>query len=245
VLDLIKNTLLLLSVIVKILFIVLLIAICIDLSFEISYLFVETWDEKNISNVKPHTVAIVPGAAVYGTRPSPILSDRLESALLLYKKKKVKKIILSGDNETKTYNELTPMLQYMLQNKVKKEDIFMDYYGLRTYDTLLRAKLIFAVDDAIIVTQRFHQPRAAFIAERLGIKVSCMEADQRTYKDRLKYRGREFLARNLAWIEVYFNKRPEKFEGKIFPISGNGEKTWKDRDLVPKTDRGNLGTEDF
>ncbi|MBK7053456.1 MAG: YdcF family protein [Leptospiraceae bacterium] len=176
------------------------------------------------------TVAIVLGAAVYGNKPSPVLSDRLKSALILYKKRKVKKILLSGDNGTRSYNELKPMLNYMLKNKVKKEDIFVDNSGFRTLDTLLRAKYIFQIKDAIIVTQRFHQPRAAFIAEKIGIKVSCFESDTGEYKDDTKNRFREFFARNLAWFDLNLMS-DVSYTGKPYPISGDGTETWKLKDI--------------
>ncbi|MDX1958087.1 MAG: ElyC/SanA/YdcF family protein [Leptospiraceae bacterium] len=240
-----KTVILWVRFILRVIFISLFLFICIDLSFEISYLFRDTWNTSSIDNVKKYSVAIVPGAAVYGSKPSPILKDRLELALKLYKKGKVKKILLSGDNEMKSYNELTPMLSFMLKNNVASKDIFLDYYGLRTYDTMLRAKLIFEIKDAIIVTQRFHQPRATFIAERLGLEIGSLESDQRSYRDSTRYRAREFLARNLALIELLVNPIPDGSKLKKFPILGNGEMTWKERDLFLETKSRNLGTEDL
>lgn len=203
-------------------------SICIDLSFEINYISINSGDD--YKKLKDSTVAIVLGAAVYGNKPSPVLNDRLKSALVLYKKRKVKKILLSGDNGTRSYNELKPMLNYMLKNKVKKEDIFVDNSGFRTLDTLLRAKYIFQINDAIIVTQRFHQPRAAFIAEKIGIQVSCYESDSGEYKDETKNRFREFFARNLAWIDMNLMS-DIKYTGKLYPITGDGTETWKLKDI--------------
>lgn len=203
-------------------------SICIDLSFEINYISVNSGDDYR--KINDSTVAIVLGAAVYGNKPSPVLNHRLKSALTLYKKRKVKKILLSGDNGTRSYNELKPMLNYMLKNKVKKEDIFVDNSGFRTLDTLLRAKYIFQIKDAVIVTQRFHQPRAAFIAEKIGIKVSCFESDVGEYKDETKNRFREFFARNLAWIDMNLMQEVT-YTGKSYPITGDGTETWKLRDI--------------
>ena len=123
-------------------------SILIDLNFEL--LYIKSGIIKDPSLAKEATVAIVPGAAVYGKTPSPILQDRLNSALLLYQNKKVKKILLSGDNGSHYYNELKPMLKFMLANKVRKEDIFVDHAGFRTLDTLIRAKMVFpqSLEDA-------------------------------------------------------------------------------------------------
>ena len=136
------------------------------------------------------------------------------------------------------------MLRYMLRNKGRKEDIFMDYEGFRTYDSLVRAKVLFKVKDIIVVTQRFHQPRASFIAENVGMEVACLETDYREYKDDFKNRFREYFARNLAWMDIYFTEVPKNM-GEIFPISGSGEGTWKERDLnIHKNDFGIFEGED-
>jgi SanA protein len=198
--------------------------IVIDLSYEINYLTIVS--SKDPTKLPKATVAIVFGAAVYGKKPSPVLRDRLRCALALYQNKKVEKILLSGDNSSSDYNEIRPMLNFMLTNKVKKEDIFVDYAGFRTLDTLMRAKYIFQVQDAIIVTQKFHQPRAVYIAAKMGIRVASYEADQRVYKDKFKNRFREYLARNLAWYDLnLFNTHP-KFLGITHPITENGNQTW-------------------
>lgn len=200
-------------------------SILIDLNFEL--LYKKSDISKNYRTVREATVAIVPGAAVYGKTPSPVLRDRLESALLLYKNKKVKKILLSGDNGSHYYNELKPMLKFMLNNKVRKEDIFVDHAGFRTLDTLIRAKIIFEIEDAIFVSQKFHLPRAMFISKQLGIRIAGYEADRRIYTSEKYNRIREFLARNLAWIDMNLMHTNPRFLGKPYPISGSGEKTWK------------------
>lgn len=219
---------------IKAIFLILFLAFFIDFYYEINYLRVPSYNMENIDQMELYTVAIVPGAGVYRQNPSVVLEDRLNCAAMLYNKKKVKKILLSGDNGTSTYNELTPMLNYMLKKNIKSEDIFMDYAGFRTYDTLSRAKFIYEIKDAVIVTQRFHLPRAVFIAQSLDINVATMESDLRDYKDDFKHRLREFFARNLAWVDIVLAEGYAEFQGPTFPIDGNGESTWKSRDLKKK-----------
>ena len=219
---------------IKSIFIIITLCFIIDFLFELNYLRTPAYNLENYESMESYTVAIVPGAAVYGKTPSSVLEDRLNCAVMLYDKKKVKKILLSGDNGTKTYNELTPMLNYMLKRNVKREDIFMDYSGFRTYDTLVRAKYIYDIKDAVIVTQKFHLPRAVYIAQSLNIKVATMESDLRDYKDVIKNRTREFFARNLAWIDILITESNNDFSGTKYPITGNGELTWKSRDLNKK-----------
>lgn len=220
----------------KVFFILILIVVSMDLYFEISYLRTECFSPDKVKKVPYHTAAIVPGAGVVAGRPSTILEDRLKSALILYKNKKVKKILLSGDNEDRFYNEIRPMIRFMLDNKVNPADIFADYRGLRTYDTMFHAKNKFHIKDAVIVTQRFHQPRSVFIAKELGIQVSSLESDLQTYRDIGKYRLREVFAKCLAWAEIYLDPETENFTGDEFDISGNGTASWdaKDREHFEK-----------
>lgn len=220
-----------LTTLFKAISIIFILSFFIDFLFELNYLTIPSFNPETIDDMEPFTVAIVPGAGVYKQNPSIVLEDRLNCAAMLYNKKKVKKILLSGDNGTKSYNELTPMLNYMLKRNVKREDIFMDYAGFRTYDTISRAKYIYEVKDAVIVTQRFHLPRAVFIAQSLDLKVATMESDLHEYKDDIKNRAREFFARNLSWVDIFLAEGISEFQGPTYPIEGNGEYTWKARDL--------------
>jgi SanA protein len=182
---------------------------------------------KNYRTVPQATVAIIPGAAVYGLTPSPILSDRLRCGLYLYRSGKVKKILLSGDNGTAYYNELKPMLQFMLNNGVRKEDVFVDHAGFRTLDTMIRARVVYQIQDAIFVSQEFHQARAYFIAKKVGIHLHSYESDMRIYRGSNYYRFREIFARLLAWIDMNLFHTSPKFLGEPYPIQGSGVSTWK------------------
>ncbi|XDD42965.1 vancomycin high temperature exclusion protein [Leptospira sp. WS60.C2] len=178
------------------------------------------------SEIPEAEVAIVPGAAVYGKTPSPVLMDRLECGLKLYKERKVKKILLSGDNGQSDYNELRPMLEYMLSHQVKPDDIFVDHAGFRTLDTLIRAKEVFLVKKAIFVSQSFFLPRAIYLGQELELELYGYECNLRTYKKETYYIFREFSARMLAWWDIQWDT-PPKYLGKPYPIEGSGMSTWK------------------
>ena len=93
------------------------------------------------------------------------------------------------------------------------------------------AKYIFKLKDAIIVTQRFHQPRAAFIAEKIGIKVACYESDSGEYKDETKNRFREFLHVTLHGLTINLMS-DIKYTGKpLSNFTGDGTETWKLKDI--------------
>ncbi len=170
-------------------------------------------------------VAIVFGAEVKkdGT-PSTVLRDRVETAVALYKSGKVKKLLMSGDNRFVNYNEPESMRQYALTLGMPDSDIVLDYAGRRTYDTCYRAKGIFGVKSAILVTQGFHLPRALFLCKAFGIDVVGVEAENYYYLKRLRlfWNARELLATVQSVWDVYLSK-PLPVLGKLELIFSNGQ----------------------
>jgi len=170
-------------------------------------------------------VAIVFGAEVKkdGT-PSTVLRDRVETAAALYKSGKVEKLLMSGDNRFVNYNEPESMRQYALTLGVPDSDIVLDYAGRRTYDTCYRAKEIFGVDSAILVTQRFHLPRALFLCNAFGVDAVGVESENYYYLKRLRlfWNVREVLASVQSVWDVYLFK-PLPVLGKPEPIFLNGQ----------------------
>jgi SanA protein len=145
-----------------------------------------------IEHVPAQRVAIVLGARVYPNgRLSGMLRDRVETAVALYKAGKVQKILMTGDNSIPEYNEPDAMKAHAVALGVPAKDIQPDYGGRRTYDSCYRARSIFEVDSAIIVTQAFHLPRALFLCDQLGIAAVGVVADQRLYDPR-----------SVAWSET-------------------------------------------
>jgi len=157
-------------------------------------------------NVPVKRVAIVFGAEVKkdGT-PSAVLRDRVETAVELYKNDKVEKLLMSGDNRFVDYNEPESMRQYAVSLGVPDEAIVLDYAGRRTYDTCYRAKEIFQVDSAILVTQGFHLPRSLFLCNVFGVEAVGVGADNYYYLKRLRlvWYVRETLATTQAVWDVY------------------------------------------
>lgn len=160
-------------------------------------------------DVPAKQVAIVFGAEVKkdGT-PSVVLRDRVETAVTLYKSGKVEKLLMSGDNRFVDYNEPESMRQYALTLGVPDADIVLDYAGRRTYDTCYRAKEIFGVNSAVLVTQRFHLPRALFLCNALGMGAIGVESENYYYLKRLRlfWNVRELLASVQSVLDVYLLK---------------------------------------
>ena len=129
-----------------------------------------------------------PAAVVFGAglrrdgKPTAVLRDRVETAVRLYQSGKVEKILMSGDNRFVEYNEPASMREYAISLGVPEEDIVLDYAGRRTYDTCYRAKAIFGLDSAILVTQQFHLPRALYTCRALGMDVSGVAATGTQYR---------------------------------------------------------------
>jgi SanA protein len=142
--------------------------------------------------VQPERVAVVFGARIYADgRLSAMLNDRVETAVQLYHAGQVRKLLLSGDNRFEDYDEPGRMMDYAISRGVPAEDIQPDFGGRRTYDTCYRAREIFGLESAILVTQDFHLPRALFICQALGMEVMGVSADRRTYS-----------RRSIAWSTI-------------------------------------------
>ena len=177
----------------------------------------------NLENANKADAAIVPGAYVFPDgNVSDILGDRLKVAVDLYKAKKVKKLLVSGDHGKTTYDEVNAMRKYIQSMGIPREDIFMDHAGFSTYETLYRSRDIFKVETAIIVTQKYHLMRALYIARKLGIQAHGVTADKHIYYKMEYYKTREIAARFKDYLLVNILRPKPKYLGKSIPISGNG-----------------------
>jgi vancomycin permeability regulator SanA len=163
---------------------------------------------RDIPEVEQKPAAIVFGAAVNPRTllPSDILQDRIITAVDLYNKDKVEKIIMSGDNRVENYNEPFVMKRFGEILNVDEDDLIMDFAGRRTYDTCYRAKEIFGVNEAILVTQEYHLYRALYTCRALGIDVTGVSASRQKYINQTYYNLREIPAVLLAFFEVHILK---------------------------------------
>lgn len=137
----------------------------------------------SIEDAPKRSAVIVFGAGLWrdGT-PTPVLRDRVATAAQLYFTGKAEKLVMSGGNPTIDYDEPGAMRRYALSLGVPDEAIVLDYAGRRTYDTCYRARHIFGIQQAILVTQAFHLPRALYLCNQLGIDGVGVRADLRQYR---------------------------------------------------------------
>ena len=154
------------------------------------------------SETPAHRVAIVYGAEVRNGRLSSVLRDRMDTAIQLYHDGIVDRLLVSGDNQFDYYDEPGAMQTYAIARGVAPDDIQTDPSGLRTYDTCYRARHVFGVESAILVTQAFHLPRALFTCRWLGIEAVGTAADLRPYRDARWYEVRETIATSVALWDV-------------------------------------------
>ncbi|HDD55383.1 MAG TPA: hypothetical protein ENG59_04005, partial [Chloroflexi bacterium] len=172
-------------------------------------------------DVPPARAAIVFGAGLTASgAPTTVLKDRVTIAVQLYQAGKIEKILMSGDNRFLNYNEPGAMKSFALELGLPEEAIVLDYAGRRTYDTCYRAGEIFQLDQAILVTQKFHLSRALYTCNALGLESVGVEADLRPYRDEGFWNIREIPASLIAFIQVHLT-RPEPVLGEkepIFPV---------------------------
>ncbi len=158
----------------------------------------------HVPQVPQHRVAVVFGAGVRPDgRPSRMLADRVQAATELYQAGRVEKLLMTGDNSTVEYNEVAVMQRYAQELGIPAEHITLDYAGFSTYESCYRARAIFGVEQAVLVTQRFHMPRALYTCRQLGIDaVGLGTPDWKSYHEIviLRYTIREVLATlNAVW----------------------------------------------
>lgn len=175
----------------------------------------------NIDDVPARRIAIVFGAGLrIDGSAGPVLSDRMQTAVNLYKAGKVQKILVSGDNSYLNYNEPGAMRDYALERGVPDADIVQDFAGRRTYDTCYRAKHIFGVNEAILITQDFHMPRALALCNWLRVDSFGVVADNRDFSDRARnwWNFRETFARFQAvWDALIIEPLPVLGEPEPIP----------------------------
>lgn len=170
--------------------------------------------------VAPAQTAIVLGAYVYNNKGalSPVLQDRVDTAIALYDAGKVDSLLMSGDHGQDDYDEVNAMRIYAEKKGVPRGRIFLDHAGFDTYQSMVRARKVFQVESAVVVTNRFHLDRAVFLAGSQGIRVQGVVADRRRYAD--DYEMREFLARCKAFLYVYLLRPQPRYLGPEIPITG-------------------------
>lgn len=171
----------------------------------------------------PHAqVALLLGAKVLPDgRPSGMLADRIAVAAQLYRAGKVERVLASGDHGTTAYDEVNAMRRELIAHGVPARDVFTDHAGFDTWSSAVRARKVFRVRSALVVTQGFHLARAVWLARRAGLDAHGVGADLHGYGRQGKLSQlREVLARVKAVGDVATGAQP-RFLGPAIPITGD------------------------
>jgi SanA protein len=188
----------------------------------------------SVSAVPHAQAALVLGAQVKpdGT-PSDMLADRVAAAADLYRAGKVDKLLLSGDHGRWAYDEVGTMRRELLARGIPARDLFTDHAGFDTWDSAQRARRVFGVESAIVVTQGFHMARALYAAHRAGMRATGFTADRRSYGSVMaRLRVREALARVKVVADAVTGADP-RLLGPRLPIGGDGRGTWGPTSPLP------------
>ena len=175
-------------------------------------------------HIDPQCILVLGCAVWKNNKPSPMLKDRMDTAIELYRNGAAPKLLLSGDNSVKEYSEPDCMLEYALEQGVPEKDIFLDFAGFSTYDSIYRAHYVFKVDSMIVVTQKYHIFRALKACDALDVTARGVAANQKKYAGRFNREAREVLARDKDLIKDIIRPEPT-FLGDEIPIDGYGTVT--------------------
>ncbi|HCA09141.1 ElyC/SanA/YdcF family protein [Chryseobacterium sp.] len=157
------------------------------------------------------------GKTLSNGMPNAYFYNRIQAAIDLYKSGKIKYIIVSGDNSSKDYNEPEDMQLTLMKYGIPKDRIVMDHAGFRTLDSVVRAKEIFGQNKLVIISQKFHNERAVFLAKENGMEAFGFNAADVNKYAGLKTNLREYLAKAKVYWDLLFGVQP-KFGGEKIEI---------------------------
>lgn len=170
------------------------------------WLLIRRYNERiySLENAPEKTTAIVFGAGLRrdGT-PTTVLADRVTTAASLYREGKVKRILLSGSISGDLYNEPLAMRSLALNLGVPDQDILIDTGGTRSLYTCQRAHQVFRIEQALLISQRFHLPRALVLCDAIGLSAEGVTSDLHPYRSRFLWELREIPATLRALWDAY------------------------------------------
>ena len=146
---------------------------------------------------------------------NPYYQHRIDAAITLYKAGKIEYILVSGDNGSIYYNEPTTIKKDLVKGGIPQEKIFLDYAGFRTLDSMVRAKFIFGLDSVTVISQKFHNERAIYLAGKKGLDAIGYNARGISGKQGIKVQFREYFARVKVFIDLLLNTQPRFYGEKI------------------------------
>ncbi len=174
------------------------------------------------ADVPPTAVGVVLGTSrMVGGRENAHFRVRIDAAAELYRAGKVRHLLLSGDNQRPDYNEPRDMKEALMEMGVPGDSMTLDARGLRTLDSMIRARRKFGVTECVIISDDFHLPRAVWLADRHGIEATAFVGRRLPWSISGKTRVREWLARLGAVVDEVSGSEPFiEGEAVSLPVTG-------------------------
>lgn len=174
----------------------------------------------DIAQIPKNKVGLVLGTsrklAVGGLNP--YYTNRIDATVKLFQAGKIDFVLVSGDNSSRYYNEPSTIKKDLVKAGIPGNKIYLDYAGFRTLDSMVRAKSIFGLDSVTIISQKFHNERAIYLAEQKGLKAIGYNALDLSGSRGFKVKVREYFARVKVFIDLAFNTQP-RFYGEHIDIN--------------------------
>ncbi|MBO9640321.1 MAG: YdcF family protein [Siphonobacter aquaeclarae] len=163
-----------------------------------------------VKSLPANDVGLVLGTSKYvaSGRENLFFRYRMEAAARLYREGKIKVLILSGNNDSEYYNEPRDMEQALVSLGVPANVIQHDFAGKRTYDSIVRCREVFKHKNVTVISQPFHNARALFLADQLGVEAVAFAAQDVPNGYSVRTLVREYLARPMAVVDVFFRNPP-------------------------------------
>jgi SanA protein len=171
----------------------------------------------NIDNVETSKVGLLLGTSklLKGGYKNEYFFNRIDAAVELYKKGKIQNVLISGDHGTQNYNEPLDMKKELMKNGIPDSVIYLDYAGFRTLDAVVRANAIFGQNSFLVISQKFHNERAIFLAQKYGLNAYGYNAKDVSYVYGFSTKIREYFARVKVFLDLLFGVKPKFLGEKI------------------------------
>jgi SanA protein len=179
--------------------------------------FAEGKTYNSTSQIPKNQVGLILGTSkkIIGGQPNPYYENRISATVALYNANKINFILVSGDNGSIYYNEPNTMKKDLVAKGIPEEHIFLDYAGFRTLDSMVRAKEVFGLTEVTVISQKFHNERAIYIAEKKGLKAIGFNATDIAFESGLRVQLREYFARVKVFLDLALKVQPRFYGDKI------------------------------
>jgi len=170
-----------------------------------------------IESVPKNKVGIILGTSRHLVEGgmNPFYTHRINATIALFEAGKIEYVLVSGDNGTVYYNEPDTMKKDLIKGGIPEDRIYLDFAGFRTLDSMVRAKEVFGLTNATVVSQEFHNERAIYLAQRHGLYAVGYNAKDVKGNRGLKVHLREYFARVKVFVDILMKTQPKFLGNKV------------------------------